>query len=67
MKSQETSKPKLLVVDDEPGIVQIARDYLDRAGFRVVTAGDGASAPVGDATMPGRSSSPPSAPSASRR
>jgi two-component system alkaline phosphatase synthesis response regulator PhoP len=34
----------ILVVDDEPGIVQIARDYLDRAGFRVVTAGDGASA-----------------------
>ncbi len=34
----------ILVVDDEPGIVQIARDYLDRAGFRVITAGDGASA-----------------------
>jgi two-component system alkaline phosphatase synthesis response regulator PhoP len=31
----------ILVVDDEPGIVQIARDYLDRAGFRVITAGDG--------------------------
>ncbi len=31
----------ILVVDDEPGIVQIARDYLDRAGFRVLTAGDG--------------------------
>jgi two-component system, OmpR family, alkaline phosphatase synthesis response regulator PhoP len=34
----------ILIVDDEPAIVQIARDYLDRAGFRVVTAGDGASA-----------------------
>ena len=34
----------ILVVDDEPGIVAIARDYLDRAGFRVVTAGDGATA-----------------------
>lgn len=34
----------ILVVDDEPGIVQIARDYLDRAGFRVITAGDGAAA-----------------------
>jgi two-component system alkaline phosphatase synthesis response regulator PhoP len=34
----------ILVVDDEPGIVQIARDYLERAGFRVVTAGDGAAA-----------------------
>jgi two-component system alkaline phosphatase synthesis response regulator PhoP len=34
----------ILVVDDEPGIVTIARDYLDRAGFRVITAGDGAAA-----------------------
>ncbi|HMO60145.1 MAG TPA: response regulator transcription factor [Roseiflexaceae bacterium] len=34
----------ILVVDDEPGIVAIARDYLDRAGFRVITAGDGQAA-----------------------
>jgi DNA-binding response OmpR family regulator len=34
----------ILVVDDEPRIVQIARDYLVRAGFRVLTAGDGGSA-----------------------
>jgi two-component system alkaline phosphatase synthesis response regulator PhoP len=34
----------ILVVDDEPGIVTIARDYLDRAGFRVITTGDGTSA-----------------------
>ena len=34
----------LLLVDDEPGIVAIARDYLERAGFRVLTAGDGAAA-----------------------
>jgi two-component system alkaline phosphatase synthesis response regulator PhoP len=34
----------ILVVDDEPGIVTIARDYLDRAGFRVITTGDGAAA-----------------------
>src|SRR3712207_1785483 len=34
----------ILVVDDEPGIVTIIRDYLDRAGFRVLTAGDGATA-----------------------
>jgi two-component system, OmpR family, alkaline phosphatase synthesis response regulator PhoP len=34
----------ILVVDDEPGIVTIARDYLDRAGFRVISAGDGVSA-----------------------
>jgi two-component system alkaline phosphatase synthesis response regulator PhoP len=31
----------ILVVDDEPRIVEIARDYLKQAGFRVVTAGDG--------------------------
>ena len=34
----------ILVVDDEPGIVTVVRDYLDRAGFRVLTAGDGATA-----------------------
>jgi two-component system alkaline phosphatase synthesis response regulator PhoP len=34
----------ILVVDDEPGIVAIAHDYLDRAGFRVITAGDGTAA-----------------------
>jgi two-component system alkaline phosphatase synthesis response regulator PhoP len=34
----------ILVVDDEPGIVAIARDYLERAGFRVIVAGDGPSA-----------------------
>ncbi|MCO6449227.1 MAG: response regulator transcription factor [Caldilineales bacterium] len=31
----------ILVVDDEPKIVQQSRDYLERAGFRVITAGDG--------------------------
>jgi two-component system alkaline phosphatase synthesis response regulator PhoP len=31
----------ILVVDDEPQIAQIARDYLDRAGFRVLIASDG--------------------------
>lgn len=31
----------ILVVDDEPEIVEIVRDYLDRAGFRVVVAHDG--------------------------
>jgi two-component system alkaline phosphatase synthesis response regulator PhoP len=34
----------ILVVDDEPKIVQLARDYLEHAGFDVLTAGDGASA-----------------------
>jgi len=29
----------ILVVDDEPRIAEIARDYLERAGFRVTTKG----------------------------
>ncbi len=35
---------KILVVDDEPKIVQIARDYLERTGFYVLAAGDGKTA-----------------------
>jgi len=31
----------ILVVDDEPKIAQLARDYLEHAGFTVVTAADG--------------------------
>lgn len=31
----------ILVVDDETQIVKLARDYLERAGFRVLSAGDG--------------------------
>lgn len=34
----------ILVVDDEPKIARIARDYLEKNGFRVITAGDGQSA-----------------------
>jgi two-component system alkaline phosphatase synthesis response regulator PhoP len=34
----------ILVVDDEPKIVRLARDYLEKNGFRVATAGDGQSA-----------------------
>ncbi|HEV8253022.1 MAG TPA: response regulator transcription factor [Candidatus Limnocylindria bacterium] len=32
---------RILVVDDEPKIVQLVRDYLERAGFTVSTARDG--------------------------
>jgi two-component system, OmpR family, alkaline phosphatase synthesis response regulator PhoP len=35
---------QILVVDDEPRIVDIARDYLERAGFQVAAAGDGPAA-----------------------
>ena len=31
----------ILVVDDEPKIVQLARDYLEHAGFAVTSASDG--------------------------
>jgi two-component system alkaline phosphatase synthesis response regulator PhoP len=31
----------ILVIDDEPKILQIARDYLENAGYRVIEAGDG--------------------------
>jgi two-component system alkaline phosphatase synthesis response regulator PhoP len=35
---------EILVVDDEPGIAEICRDYLQRAGFTVVSASNGAEA-----------------------
>ena len=34
----------ILVVDDEPKITRLVRDYLERAGFAVHVAGDGSSA-----------------------
>ena len=34
----------ILVVDDEPKIVELARDYLEHAGFSVVSASDGSEA-----------------------
>jgi two-component system alkaline phosphatase synthesis response regulator PhoP len=37
-------KGTILVIDDEPKIVKQAQDYLVRAGFRVLTAGDGKAA-----------------------
>jgi two-component system alkaline phosphatase synthesis response regulator PhoP len=36
--------PTILIVDDEPKIVTLARDYLERAGFTVASVADGASA-----------------------
>src|SRR5512135_1297519 len=36
----------VLVVDDEPKIVQLARDYLENAGFKVASASDGREALV---------------------
>ncbi|HEY5731213.1 MAG TPA: response regulator [Anaerolineales bacterium] len=34
----------VLVVDDEPKIARLARDYLEKNGFRVIIAADGQSA-----------------------
>jgi len=36
--------PLILVVDDEPKVARLARDYLEKNGYRVLTAGDGQSA-----------------------
>ena len=44
---------RILVVDDEPGIAAICRDYLERAGFGVTVAGTGP-----DALAQARSSTP---------
>lgn len=36
--------PVILVVDDEPRVVRLARDYLEKNGFTVISAADGQSA-----------------------
>jgi CheY-like chemotaxis protein len=35
---------RVLVVDDEPGIVSLLKDFLEADGYRVITAGNGAAA-----------------------
>lgn len=37
-------RPIVLVVDDEEEIVELMRDFLEAAGYRVITADDGTSA-----------------------
>jgi DNA-binding response OmpR family regulator len=39
-----TGVPTVLVVDDAPEIVRIVRDYLEHAGFSVLTAANGSDA-----------------------
>lgn len=41
---EATMAKPILVVDDDPKIVSLVRTYLEREGFRVITAGDGHSA-----------------------
>jgi len=36
-----TERPRVLVADDDPLIQRLVRTHLDRAGFRVLIAGDG--------------------------
>ena len=40
-RRQRPCMKQILVVDDEPRIAEICRDYLERAGFKVFTAGNG--------------------------
>ena len=41
----ETARaPRILVVDDEPPLVELVRGYLAREGFEILTGGDGPSA-----------------------
>jgi len=41
---EQLSRATVLVVDDEPTIVEVVANYLDRAGFETHTAADGPSA-----------------------
>ena len=34
------SKRTILIIEDEPKIVKLARDYLEKGGYRVLTAQD---------------------------
>ena len=44
MNGAEPSKNQtVLVVDDDPNVVDLARLYLERDGYQVLTANDGAS------------------------
>ena len=36
----ETSPARILVVDDEPPIVELVRGYLEREGYEVLAATD---------------------------
>src|SRR5512147_785871 len=42
--ANEVSNELILLVDDEPSIVQLARMYLEREGFRTESVGDGEAA-----------------------
>ena len=48
---QNLSVKQILVAEDEVRIANIVRDYLQRAGYRVMTAGDVPAAEAGRTRM----------------
>jgi PAS domain S-box-containing protein len=44
IKLDQTNKPTLLLVEDTQEVIMMLRDYLELAGYKVVTAEDGAAA-----------------------
>jgi two-component system alkaline phosphatase synthesis response regulator PhoP len=49
---REEEMPRILVVDDEPHILELARMYLERDGFEVIGAGTGKEALAGLTSNP---------------
>ena len=41
IESLAGSPPRILIVDDDPNILRLVRDKLDRAGFEILTASSG--------------------------
>lgn len=39
-----TEKTRILVVDDEPGVLEVLKEFLETRGYQVTTAGSGAEA-----------------------
>jgi len=48
----EASQRRLLIVDDEPGIVDVLKEVLGTRGYRIETAGNGAEALARIASQP---------------
>ena len=44
MRYTTPMQERILIVDDEPKIVKLTRDYLEKDGYRVISAADGPSA-----------------------
>jgi CheY-like chemotaxis protein len=46
IKMDETNRPTILLVEDTKEVIMMIRDYLELAGYKIVTAQDGADAIV---------------------